>query len=187
MQAQRHAWRAQQATLDPRHTVVVDETGATRAMTRTHGRAPPGERVVDTVPLRHWQVTSLLLALRPDGTQASLSVPAAVDGPVFQTFVEAVLAPALHPGDVVIWDRLQPHQMAGVTAAVERCGARVLPLPPYSPDLCPLDPCFATLKTFLRKVKARTQRAVEAALARGLAALTPQAVKNCFRHCGYRV
>ena len=167
--------------------VIVDESGATRAMTRLYGRAPPGQRVRDAVPLEHWQVTSFLLSLRPDGEHTLMSIPGSVNGPVFQAYVEAVLVPSLKKDDVVLMDNLQPHKIPEVAAALARVGARLVFLPPYSPDFCPLDPCFAKIKTFLRKVKARTHHAVGVGFDRALATLTPQDVRNCFAHCGYRV
>lgn len=167
--------------------MIVDETGANRAMTRFYGRAPPGQRVYDAVPLEHWQMTSLLLSLRPDGEHTAMTIPMAVTGEVFQAYTEQVLAPTLKAGDVVIMDNLQPHKVQAVRDAITQAGAKLEYLPAYSPDYCPLDPCFAKIKTFLRQLKPRTHPAVSHGLAKGIATLTTQDVKNCFAHCGYRV
>lgn len=167
--------------------MIIDETGATRAMTRLYGRAPRGQRVRDAVPLTHWEVTSFLMSLRPDGSHTAMSIPATVTGEVFQAYVEQVLVPSLIAEDVVIMDNLLPHKVQGVRQAITDAGARVEYLPPYSPDYCPLDPCFAKIKTFLRGVKPRTHRALNRAFEEGLATLTPEDVRNCFIHCGYRV
>lgn len=167
--------------------MIVDETGAHRAMTRLYGRAPPGQRVYDAVPLEHWQMTSLLLSLRPNGASTAMTIPTAVTGEVFLAYTEQVLVPTLRKGDVVIMDNLQSHKVQAVRNAIAQAGAKLEYLPAYSPDYCPLDPCFAKIKTFLRQRKPRTHPAVRHDLAKGVAALTSQEVKNCFTHCGYRV
>ena len=167
--------------------MIIDETGANQAMTRFYGRAPPGQRVYDAVPLEHWQMTTLLLSLRPDGEHTSMIIPQAVTSDVFQAYVEQVLAPSLQDGDVVIMDNLRQHKGAGVREAISGAGATLEFMPPYSPDYCPLDPCFAKIKNALRTLKARTNRAVSQGLAQGVAMLTPQDVQHCFAHCGYRV
>src|SRR4051795_5142389 len=119
------------AGVDPRRLVFVDECGANTAMTRTYGRAPVGQRVYTNTP-GHWDSITLISGMRLSGVTATLAFPGATNTDVFETYVEEVLAPELKPGDVVIWDNLKPHESE---EALEAAGARVVPLPPWSPDL----------------------------------------------------
>jgi len=167
--------------------VSVDESGATTSMTRIWGRSPKGERVAGAVPQGHWQVTTILGALRAKGMAAAMTIPAATDTDVFMAFVEQVLAPALHPGEVVLLDNLSSHKAAGVREAIEKSGARVLYLPPYSPDLNPIEPCWAKVKEHLRATAARTQPELDDAIANALNAITPKDGKAFFKKCGYIV
>jgi transposase len=159
VQAQRTAFEERIATVDPLHLIFVDETGATTAMTRTHGRAPLGERVVGSIP-GDWQNVTLIAGLRFGGVVAPFTFAGATDQDAFRTYVKEVLVPVLQPGDVVVWDNLQPHKDAAVIAAVQSAGARVEPLPPYSPDESPIEELFSKTKAFLRQVAARTTAAV---------------------------
>jgi transposase len=156
-------------------------------MTRLYGRAPKGRRVRDAVPLLHWEVTSLLMSLRPNGAYTAMTIPTPVTGEIFQVYVEQILVPSLGCGDVVIWDNLPAHKVQGAQAALARVPASLEYLPPYSSDFCPLDQCFAKVKTFLRTVEPRTHHALDRALREGLASLTVRDVKDCFAHCGYPV
>src|SRR5207302_2524764 len=155
VQKQRRAFQEKLAAVDPDHLVFVDETGATTAMSRTYGRAPQGERVQATVP-GAWQNVTLISGLRTAGVVAPLALVGATDQVAFQTYVEQALVPELHPGDVVVWDNLAPHKSPAVIAAVEAVGARVEPLPVYSPDLTPIEEMFSKTKESLRSVAART-------------------------------
>ena len=114
-----------------------------------------------------------------------MSVEAATDGEIFLAYLEQVLGPQLEPGDVVVMDNLAAHKVAGVRERIEARGAELLYLPPYSPDFNPIEPCWAQLKQRLRAVKARSLAALEKGLADAFAAVTPQNVQACFRHCGY--
>ena len=184
----RGAFRRRLAAVDPERCVVIDESGTTTAMTRTHGRAPPGERVPDAVPLVHWQVMTVAAAVRLGaGVTAAMAYPGATDAAAFATYVEWSLAPTLRPGDVVILDRLQAHRAAGVREAIEAAGARLLPLPPYSPDYSPIEPAWSKVKRFLRSAKARTPDALVDAIGDGLRSVTPDDVRAFFEHCGYAV
>jgi transposase len=157
-------------------------------MTRTHGRAPPGARVPDAVPQGHWRVVTLAGAVRLGaGVTAALAYDGPTDAAAFEAFARDALAPTLRPGDVVIWDNLQPHRAADARAAVEARGARVLFLPPYSPDYSPIEPVWAKVKQRLRSAKARTPEALVDAIGDALRAVTPEDVRNCFEHCGYLV
>ncbi|MBX9582687.1 MAG: IS630 family transposase, partial [Gemmataceae bacterium] len=153
----RAAWRAGVTPgLDPARLVFLDETWAATNMARTHGYAPRGERVAAPVPHGHWHTTTFVGALTAGGFVAPLVVDGAVNGPLFRAYVEQHLAPALRPGDVVVMDNLGSHKVAGVEAAIERAGGRLLYLPPYSPDLNPIELAFSKLKRLLRSAAERT-------------------------------
>jgi transposase len=167
--------------------VSVDESGATTSMTRLWGRAPKGQRVIGSVPGSHWQVTTILGALRAQGMVAAMTIPAATDAEVFRAFLKQVLVPALHPGEVVLLDNLSSHKVVGVQELIESAGARVLYLPPYSPDFNPIEPCWSKVKAHLRATAARTQDQLDVAIAHALEAITPADGKGFFRKCGYIV
>jgi transposase len=166
--------------------VFVDESGVTRSMTRRYGRAPKGRRVPGAVPLGHWEVTTLIGALALDGLRASFSVDAATDADVFQVFVQQILCPALRPGDVVIWDNLPAHKSVDLQPALGSIGAKLLPLPPYSPDFNPIEQCWSKVKESLRSAQARTTKALQKAITRAFAAVTPSDARGWFQHCGYQ-
>jgi transposase len=172
VQAQRAAFEARIATVDPARLIFVDETGATTAMTRTHGRAPIGERVVGSIP-GDWQNVTLIAGLWLGGVVAPFTFAGATDQDAFRTYVKEVLVPVLQPGDVVVWDNLRPHKDAEVIAAVQSAGARVEPLPPYSPDETPIEELFSKTKAFLRHAAARTPETVMQAFGEALDLVTP--------------
>ncbi len=157
------------------------------ALTRRYGRAAPGVRVVDRVPHNYGENISLLAALGVAGVSAPMTVNGAVDTAVFRTYIEQVLGPTLKPGDIVMLDNLTVHQAAGIAEAIAARGARLAPLPPYSPDLNPIEQCWAKLKTALRQAAARTRRELDAALKRALHTITPADAQAWFAHCGYLV
>jgi transposase len=171
VQRQRQVFKKKLAAVDAEHLVFVDETGANTGMTRTHGRAPAGERVKATAP-GAWDNVTLIVGMRTAGVVAPMAVAGATDGDVFQTYVEEVLVPTLQPGDVVVWDNLQAHKSPAVVAAVEAAGARVEPLPVYSPDLTPIEEMFSKTKAYLRTVAARTTDTVIAAMGDALNRVT---------------
>jgi transposase len=179
----RRAFRKEVTTLDPQHLVFVDETGANTAMTRTYGRAPRGQRVVGSVP-GHWKSVTLISGVRLSGVVAPLAFEGATDAPAFESYVEQALAPQLGPGDVVIWDNLKPHQAPEPRRAVERAGARLVPLPPYSPDLTPIEEMWSKVKEFLRSAAARTTTAVYDAMGLALKAVCPEDILGWFKSCG---
>lgn len=156
-------------------------------MTRRYGRAPKGQRVHGTVPLGHWEVTTLIGALGLNGVRASFSVDAATDADIFQVFVEQVLSPALRPGDVVIWDNQPAHKSMHLQPALESAGATLLPLPPYSPDFNPIEQCWSKIKEFLRAAEARTNEALGQAITQAFAHITASDARGWFQHCGYRL
>jgi transposase len=154
-------------------------------MTRLRGRAPRGARLVEAVPQAHWQTSTLIAAVRHDGLCAPLVFRGATDEAAFLTYVERLLVPCLRPGDIVMLDNLKPHKARAVTRAIRKAGAGVWYLPPYSPDLNPIEKIWAKVKALLRKVKARSTEALWDALGPALAAVTAQDCRNCFDHCGY--
>src|SRR5262245_18092072 len=168
------------AEIDPERLVFVDETGADTSMTRTHGRAPVGERVEGADP-GHWDSVTLICGLRLSGVTAPMVFPGATDTATFRSYVEQVLVPELRSEDVVIWDNLQPHRAEAVVAAVERAGARVVPLPPSSPDLTPIEEMFSKVKGALRSAAARTVVAIYAAVGPALHDVSPQDILGWFQ------
>jgi transposase len=171
VQAKRAAFEERMATVDPAHLVFVDETGATTAMTRTHGRAPVGDRVVGSVP-GDWENVTLIAGLRLGEVMAPFTFPGPTDQQAFRTYVKEVLVPELQPEDVVIWDNLKPHKDSEAIAAVQSAGARVEPLPIYSPDETPIEELFSKVKTYLRQVGARTKETVMQAFGEALNRVT---------------
>ena len=154
-------------------------------MTRTRGRAPVGRRLVDTVPHGHWRTTTLIAALDAAGVRCSTVVDGAVNADVFEAFVGQVLLPTLAPGDVVVMDNLSSHKRARTRELIEGAGATLLFLPPYSPDLNPIELVFAKLKQLLRSLACRTREALWGAMQGVLDRISPADATNCFRHCGY--
>jgi transposase len=181
----RAAWHSKQPQLNPAHLVFLDETWATTNMVRHYGRAPCGQRLVAGAPRGHWQTSTFLAALRQDQITAPCVVDGAINGETFLAYVEQSLVPTLVRGDVVIMDNLGSHKVAGVRQAIEAAGATLLYLPPYSPDLNPIEQLFAKLKALLRKAAARTFAALTDAIAMALGAFTPRECANYFANAGY--
>ena len=154
-------------------------------MARLRGRSPRGERCRASVPHGHWKTTTLVAGLRLDGLTAPMVVDGAMDGEMFTAYAEAILAPTLAPGDIVILDNLPAHKVTGARAAIEARGAFMLFLPPYSPDFNPIEQAFSKLKSILRKAAARTVEALEAAIVAALDAFTPYECANYFTNSGY--
>jgi transposase len=176
----RRAFRKQVAGIDPNRLVFVDESGANTAMTRTYGRAPAGERVHGSAP-GHWDTVTLICGLRLSGVTAPVVVEGATDTAVFESYVEQVLVPQLQAGDVVIWDNLKPHKAKAVVSAVEDAGAQLIPLPPWSSDLTPIEEMFSKVKGSLRSVAARTTETVTAAIGSALHEISAQDILGWFR------
>lgn len=168
------------AGIDPRRLVFVDETGADTSMTRAHGRAPVGERVRGAVP-GHWDSVTLICGLRLAGVTAPVVFRGATDTQAFRNYVEQVLVPELQFDDVVIWDNLQPHKAQAVLDAVERVGARVVPLPPSSPDLTPIEEMYSKVKGALRSTAARSVAALYAAIGPALHEVSQQDILGWFQ------
>ena len=154
-------------------------------MTRLRGRAPRGERLIDKTPHGHWKTTTLIAALDMSGVRCSTVVDGAVNGDVFEAFVEQVLVLDLRPGDVVIMDNLSSHKRQRIRELIEDVGARLVFLPPYSPDLNPIELIFAKVKQLLRSMACRTRDALWKAMQSVLDQVTPSDALNCYKHCGY--
>jgi transposase len=185
VQKQRRAFQKKMATVAPEHVVFVDETGATTAMGRTYGRAPAGERVQATAP-GVWKNVTLISGLRNSGVVAPMALPGATDRLAFDTYVERVLVPELRPNDVVVWDNLSPHKSASAIAAIEAAGARVEPLPVYSPDLSPIEEMFSKIKAGLRSIAARSIETLIGAMGQVLNNVTQHDILGWFHdRCAY--
>lgn len=181
----RRAWAELQKTLDPARLVFLDETWATTALTPTRGWAPKGERLVCTVPHGHWHTTTFLCGLRTTGLVAPLVLDGAINGPAFLAYTEQFLVPTLQPGDIVVLDNLSSHKVSGVREAIEAAGAALLYLPPYSPDLNPIELAFSKLKRLLRDASERTMDALWQTIGRLLDRFSPAECANYIRHCGF--
>jgi transposase len=171
--------------MDPARFVFLDETGVTTKMTRLYGRAPRGERLVSAVPHGHWRTTTFIAGLRQSGLIAPLVLDGPMTGAAFRAYVEQALAPVLQPGDVVVMDNLAAHKVAGIEQAVIAAGASVLYLPPYSPDLNPIEQFIAKLKALLRKAAARTKEALWAAVGDALEHCSSAECRNFLVNSGY--
>jgi len=167
------------------HLVFVDEFAINTAMTRSHARAPRGERAVVTEPCNYGRNISVISALALRGVLAPMTIEGAVNSEVFDLYVEHLLAPALRADDIVFLDNVKFHYSARAVSLIEATGARVEYLPAYSPDFDPIEECIAKLKTILRTLKARTQRTLSTALKYALAQVTPDDIRGWFKHCGY--
>ena len=185
MQAARSEWKENQPALDVTRLVFLDETGASTKMTRLRGRAPRGERCVASVPHGHWKTTTFIAGLRVGGVTAPMVLDGPMDGAVFLVYVRKFLGPALSPGDIVIADNLSSHKVAGVRKAIEASGATLRYLPPYSPDLNPIEKMFAKLKALLRKAAPRTVEALWNEIGKLCDTFSPTECANYFKSSGY--
>jgi transposase len=181
----RESWQESQPWMDPSRLVFVDETCATTAMTRRYGRAPKGQRLVESVPHGHWKVTTFVAALRVGGLVAPMTCDGALNGDLFVAYVEQVLVPGLRPGDVVVMDNLSSHKRVEVRAALEAAGCQLWYLPAYSPDLNPIEQAFSKLKALLRKAQERTVTGLQKFLCFCADAFGPEECANYFAHSGY--
>ena len=199
MAAHRDRWRVWQRDMDPASLVFLDgeedqpsvrwidgpTNGATTNMIRRYGWGPKGERLVDAAPHGHWRTTTFVAGLRSTGIIAPLVLDGPMTGEAFRAYVEQFLAPTLSPGDVVVMDNLAAHKVAGVREAIAAAGASVLYLPPYSPDLNPIEQMFAILKALLRATAARTRDALWDAIGQLLDRFSPAECRNYIENSGY--
>jgi transposase len=181
----REAWAELIQSISPHQLLFIDESGASTSMTRTHGRAEPGVRVEGAVPGAHWKVTTMIGAMRLEGMAVLSSIEAATDGEIFLSFVNEALVPTLNEGDVVVMDNLSAHTSANVRLAIEGAGAKLLLLPPYSPDLNPIEKAWSKVKQFLRSAQARSSEALGQAITQALETITQEDIRHWFAHCGY--
>lgn len=185
--AERRAqWRVWQCGIDPERLVFLDETWVKTNMTRLRGRALIGERLVCHVPQGHWKTTTFLAALRITGLTAPLVVDGAINGTLFKAWVIQHLAPTLRAGDIVVMDNLNSHKVAGVRDAIETAGAEVVYLPPYSPDLNPIETVFSKLKWLVRSQSRRTVEGLWQLRGQVCQLFEEPECRNHFTHAGYR-
>ena len=185
MARRRERWKAYQGRLDPARLIFIDETWAKTNMTRLRGWAPRGRKLLAKVPQGRWRTLTFLAALRCDRIEAPCVIDGPINGESFLAYVEQLLVPTLKPGDIVIIDNLGSHKGKAVRRAIRQAGARLFFLPPYSPDLNPIEQVFAKLKTLLRKAAERTVEATWKRIGALLNAFTSQECANYFRNAGY--
>lgn len=181
----RQGWRERQPILAVERLVFIDETGAATNMVRRYGRSPRGLRVKGYAPNGHWKTTTFVAGLTRNGIIAPLVVDAPMNRAIFTQYVRQFLAPALKPGDIVVMDNLSSHKGADVEAAITSRGARLLFLPPYSPDLNPIEMVFAKLKTLLRTAAERTRDDLWQRIGSLIELFKPDECSNYIRHAGY--
>jgi transposase len=182
---QREAWRQEQSSFDPARLVFIDETWASTNMARRHGRCPRGERLQVGVPHGHWKTTTFIGALTLRGFIAPWVLNGPINADAFETYVEKVLVPELRQGDIVVMDNLSSHKGSRVRTLIEAAGAQLRYLPPYSPDLNPIENAFSKLKALLRKAAERTMDGLWTQIGRLLDLFLPDECKNFFTAAGY--
>lgn len=186
MKHKRQRWRRRLAQIDPRRLVCLDESGAKTNMTRLRGRAPRGQRLHAHAPHGHWKTTTMISAIRPGGVGASMVFDGPTDAAAFGTYVQWLLVPSLSPGDIVVMDNLSSHRVNGVVESIQAAGAEAWYLPPYSPDLNPIEAMWSKVKQQLRGAAARTATHLHQAIGDALQAVTAQDTDAYFNACGYR-
>lgn len=187
MKEQRAAFRARAAEWLLPRLKWLDETGCLLNMTRRYARALPGVRIREGVPSAYGSNYTVLAALGLQGVQAPWVIEGALNGELFREYLKHVLVPTLQPGDILLMDNLSTHKVAGVAELVEARGARLEYLPPYSPDYNPIERCWSKVKTYLRKAKARTYRALLKALREAFETITEADLHAWIAYCGYPV
>jgi transposase len=175
----------EQGKFDPARLVFIDETWTNSAMVRLCGRSPIGERLVDYVPHGHWKIITFVGGLRLRGMTAPFVLEGAMNGAMFLAYVKHNLVPTLNRGDIVVMDNLPVHKVTGVREAIEAAGATLAYLPPYSPDLNPIELAFSKLKAHLRKAAERTITGLLRRIGRVVSIFTPRECRNFLRHAGY--
>jgi transposase len=182
----RDQWLAGRESLPLEKLVFIDESGAQTNLARLRGRCIAGQRLVSRVPAGHWKTRTMISAIRIAGPCASVIVDGAVDSDIFRAYVQEALVPTLNRGDIVVMDNLQPHKASGVREMIEAAGASLRYLPPYSPDLNPIENMWSKVKQHLRSAAARTFEGMQAAVWSALDAVTVEDCRGFFGHCGYR-
>jgi transposase len=168
-------------TIPPERLIFLDESGVSLSMTRLYARCVGGRRIHESTPGGHWKILTILAAMRLGGVKGAMTIPEATDGDIFLAYIEHVLCPTLQAGDVVVMDNLSSHKVKEVRELIEARKAEVLYLPPYSPDLNPIEKAWAKIKQHLRSVRARTQQELDQAITDAIALITPENAKAWFR------
>jgi transposase len=181
----RRVFIRRQPALDPKRLVFIDETWATTNMTRRYGRCARGLRLRASVPYGPWKQTTLVAGLRTAGISAPYVFEGALNGQRFRTYIEQMLAPTLAPGDIVLLDNLRSHKVAGIAEAIAAREAQLIYLPPYSPDLNPIEQAFAKYKALLRKAAERTVESLWQTIGRIADRFSPAECRNFFKAAGY--
>jgi transposase len=181
----RAAWKDEQAQLDPSHLVFIDETGTSTNMARLRGRCPRGKRLIGKVPHGHWKITTFVAALRCDAITAPFVIDKPMNSLIFRTYLERCLVPTLKIGDIVVMDNLSSHKSEDVREIIEAAGATLRYLPPYSPDLNPIEQAFAKIKSQLRKAAERSITALWDRIGLILDDFPVAECQNFFSHAGY--
>jgi transposase len=185
VKAKRNEWKESQSEMDIDKLVFLDESGINTGMTRLYGRSTSKERIIDYVPDVRFERTTILSSIRINGDMVPLLFEGALNGDLFKAYISQCLAPNLHKGDIVIMDNLTSHKVKGVVAPIIAAGASVIYLPPYSPDLNPIEMMWSKMKAYLRKIKARTKESLEAAIAEALGHVTTSDILGWFAKNGY--
>jgi transposase len=183
----RRRWIREQGLLDSTHLVFIDETSVNTNMTRPYGRALQGERVIGRVPFGAWKTLTFVAALRCDGMTAPMLIKGAMNGSAFLAYVEQCLVPTLKRGDIVVMDNVATHKVEGIKEAIEAARATLRYLPPYSPDLNPIEMSYSAFKAFLRKYAERTEDALRRRIGQFVRRLSPKTCANFFAHAGYAI
>ena len=181
----RRRWIREQGLLDTTHLVFIDETSVNTSMTRPFGRAPRGERVIGRVPFGAWKTVTFVAGLRHDGMTAPMMIKGAMNGEAFLAYVDQCLVPTLKRDDIVVMDNVGVHKVEGVREAIEAASATLRYLPPYSPDLNPIELSYSAFKAFLRQCAERTEEALRRRIGQFVRRLQPEACANFFAHAGY--
>lgn len=181
----RAQWKAGQPDLDPSKLIFIDETGSSTKMARLYGRAKRGKRVIGRVPWGHWKTVTFVAGLRHNAITAPFVIDRAMTGAIFIEYLRQCLVPTLAPGDIVVMDNLPAHKPDGVREIIEAAGAQLRYLPPYSPDLNPIEQSFAKLKANLRKAKERTVPALYDRIGAILGLFSQTECQNYFTNAGY--
>jgi transposase len=183
--AARVAWRAEQSSLNPARLVFIDETGTSTNMARRRGRAKRGHRVIGRVPWGHWKTMTFVAGLRHDGMTAPFVIDCAMNGAIFVEYIRQCLAPTLKPGDIVVMDNLPAHKNGEIREIIKAVGAELRYLPPYSPDLNPIEQAFSKLKAQLRKAQERSLDDLWQRIGKLLPSFQPNQCANFFVNAGY--
>lgn len=187
VKSERDAWRTDQPNMKIDKLVFLDESGTNTGMTRLYGRGLSDERVVDYTPDVRFERTSILSSVRLNGDMVPLVYDGALNGELFKAYITQCLVPTLNKGDIVIMDNLTSHKVKGVVDPIVAAGAKVVYLPPYSPDFNPIEMMWSKIKAYLRKVKARTKESLETAIADALDCVTTSDILAWFAKCGYSI